>query len=76
MTWKEVIGKKHHYIEISKIHPEAKKRLEELEYDDTMLFSFRLSGKQRVWTIRVNDEAYLLWWDPKHEICKSHQRNT
>lgn len=76
MKWSELPKKHHHSVPISQLHTDAQKRLEELKYDDSTLFSFKLQNKQRLWVIRVRDEAYLLWWDPKHEICKSPKRNT
>lgn len=76
MEWSELNKKHHHSVPTSKLHPDAQKRLEELHCDDNTLFSFKLQNKQRVWAIRVKDEAYILWWDPKHEICKSKLKHT
>lgn len=61
---------KHHFIEVSKIIPEAKKRLEQLKLDDhDELFSIRLSGAFRIWGIRQFGYLQILWFDQGHEIC-------
>ena len=77
-TWKDLEkeqfgerGKtKHHSVSISKIIPEARKRLEELKIEDVdELFSIRFSGQQRIWGIRHFSFLKILWIDLKHEIC-------
>ena len=69
MKWNEIAHDKSHSIPIKRIVPEAQKRLSELKYDDIeKLFSFRIAWKQRVWAIRIRQDAFLLWWDPNHEI--------
>lgn len=78
--WSEILGGDHHWnhkVSVSKIEKEAQKRLKELRYDDQEeLVSLRLTGKQRLWAIEIEGKAFLLWWDPNHEICPSHLRNT
>jgi hypothetical protein len=77
MTWSEILGQKHHSIAVSNIISSARRRLQELEHDDVEeLVSFRLSGTQRLWAIRLEHVSFLLWWDPNHEICPSHKRHT
>ena len=77
MTWGEILGKNHHSIAVSSIIGPAQKRLLELGHDDVEeLVSFRLTGSQRLWAIRVKHASCLLWWDPEHEICPSHKRYT
>ena len=77
-TWfdieKEISGGKnktrHHSVNISKIIPEARKRLEQLQLDDIdELFSIRLAGKLRIWGIRHYSYLRILWIDLEHEIC-------
>ena len=77
MTWVEILGRDHHQIPVTNIIRQAQKRLEELGHDDaeTLVF-FHITGRQRIWAIRSGEEAFLLWWDPNHEICPSHLRNT
>lgn len=79
MTWAQIEQdrKRNHAVEVSKLIPEARKRLQDLKLDDVdELFRFRLSGEMRVWGIR--DRAYfkILWWDEHHQICPSHLKNT
>lgn len=63
---------KHHSISVSKIIPEAQKRLEKLKRDDIdELFSIRLNGKLRIWGIRKYAYFQVLWFDFNHEICPS-----
>ena len=77
MTWAEILGSEHHRIPISNIIRPAQKRLEELGHDDAeTLVSFRITGRQRIWAIRSDEKAFLLWWDPEHEICPAYLRYT
>ncbi len=77
-TWAEIEGKTHHMIPVSRIVTSAQKRLVELGHDDEdSLASFHINGKQRLWAIRRSVNIfYLLWWDPKHEICPSPKKHT
>lgn len=79
-TWleleKELFGAKsktkHHSVSVSKIIPEARKRLAHLKLDDIdELFSIRLTGEQRIWGIRHFSYLRILWFDLEHEICPS-----
>ena len=77
MTWGEILGRDHHAIAVNDIINPAKNRLEQLGHDDQEeLISFRITGKERIWAIRSGAEAYLLWWDPHHEICPAHKKYT
>ena len=77
MAWVDILGRDHHEIPVSNIIRQAQKRLEEFGHDDReTLVSFRITSRQRIWAIRSGEEAFLLWWDPNHEICPSHLRNT
>lgn len=77
MTWIDILGRDHHEIPVSNIIRQAQKRLEELGHDDEdTLVSFHITGRQRIWAIRSGEDAFLLWWDPNHEICPSHLRHT
>lgn len=78
MTWNEIkrCGG-NHSIELTSLSAEARARLEEIRHnDEDALFSFRLSGRERVWGIRREALLHLLWWDPKHEVCPSHRKHT
>lgn len=77
MTWTDILGRDHHEIPVSNITRQAQKRLEELGRDDAeTLVSFHITGRQRIWAIRSGAEAFLLWWDPNHEVCPSQLRHT
>lgn len=77
MRWVDILGASHHAIPINNIIRPAQKRLEELGHDDKeTLVSFHITGKQRIWAIRRKEEAFLLWWDPNHEICPSQKKGT
>ena len=77
MTWSEILGRNHHAIAVNDIIEPAKNRLEQLGHDDQAeLISFHITARQRIWAIRSGEEAFLLWWDPNHEIYPSHLRHT
>lgn len=77
MTWGQILGNKHHIIPINQIVRPAQDRLKTLKYDDQEeLMSFRISSKERIWAIRSNENSYLLWWDPNHEIYPSSKKHT
>ncbi len=77
MTWGEILGRHHHAIAINDLIEPAQNRLVQLGHDDQEeLVSFRLSNTERIWAIRSGAEAFLLWWDPNHEICPSQLRHT
>ena len=77
MTWVDILGRDHHEIPVGNIIRQAQKRLEELGHDDEeILVSFHITGRQRIWAIRSGEEAFLLWWDPEHEIYPSPLKHT
>lgn len=77
MPWSEILGRYHHAIAVNDIIQPAQNRLEQLGYDDQAeLVSFRLSNTERIWAIRSGAEAFLIWWDPNHEIYPSAPKHT
>ena len=77
MAWSEVEGGNHHSISIADLSKEAQQRLRDISQDDVdELFSFRITGKKRVFSIRHNNIAKLLWWDPRHQVCPSKKKHT
>lgn len=77
MTWGEILGRNHHAVDVNDIIKPAKNRLEQLGHDDQAeLISFYITSRQRIWAIRSGEAAFLLWWDPNHEIYPSQLRNT
>ena len=77
-TWAQIKStKKSHFVAIHKLIKPAQDRLADLSLDDLeSLFSLRLSGTERIWGILESNILKILWWDPEHEICPSHLRNT
>ena len=66
-----------HPIGINDLSGDAQKRLREIMQDDIdELYSFRITGKERVWCIQSANIMKILWWDPNHEVCPSHKKHT
>ena len=67
-----------HFISIDQIATEARKRLSERNLDDyEELFSFRFSGKERLFCIQLQEGLMgVLWWDPEHKICPTEKKYT
>jgi len=77
MRWSEIVGDRHHSIDVNKIMSEAQKRLIHIEQDDVdVLYSLAIGSKPRIWGIRDRNVFKVLWWDPKHEICPSPKNHT
>ena len=77
MFWKDILGRNNHEVSVSKISTDAQKRLARIDLDDTeQLVSLRLTGKQRIWGIRVYNILRILWWDPNHQVYPSRLRHT
>ena len=61
-----------HNIEIHKLSPAAKKRLQDIKRDDIDgLMSFRVAGTNRVMCVREGNVMKVLWFDPDHQVCPS-----
>ncbi|MBF0261131.1 MAG: hypothetical protein HQL97_04715 [Magnetococcales bacterium] len=77
MFWYEIAGNRHHAIQIDSLSHAAKQRLNELRLDDVdEVFSFALTGRQRLVGIRDRNVFRVLWWDPDHQVCISHKKGT
>ena len=77
MTWGEIEGKKSHFVDLDKCSGEAQKRLKEIGLDDLeQLFSLRIGSKKRILGRRQGAVFYVLWWDPKHQVCPSKKKYT
>jgi hypothetical protein len=77
-TWAEIGRGGSHEIPINKLEKQAQDRLLDLKLDDLdVLYSFRLSGKERLWGFRTDRHVVrVLWWDPDHEVCLSTKKHT
>jgi hypothetical protein len=77
MDWASLGQQGSHFVKVEGLAKEARKRLEHLHLDDVDgLYSIRISGKKRIWAIKISNSLAILWWDPKHAVCPSHLRNT
>lgn len=75
LTWREILndqGKKNHRIERKVIAKVAQQRLDELGLGDSeWVYSFRVTGKFRLWGVREGRDGVtlqLLWCDPEHQV--------
>lgn len=79
-TWGQILAEDpsaQHPVEVSALIKEAQDRLVEKKLDDCdTLFRFRLTGKERLWGVKMENIFYLLWWDPEHKICPSNKKHT
>ena len=79
MTWAEIYidEKNNHDVAKNKLTPKAQKRLREINQADIdSLFTLHLSGLRRIWGIRDGRALQILWYDSKHNVCKSNLKNT
>lgn len=78
MTWGEIErNNQSHLISLDRIVKKAQDRLRKMELDDLeILYSLRLSGKERVWGKRKNEVFDIIWWDPLHEVCPAPKKHT
>lgn len=77
MSWGEIEGSDHHFIDKDALCKAARDRLAELDMENIeQLFSMHVTGKQRIWGQREGTTLYVLWWDPEHEISPSPKRHT
>jgi hypothetical protein len=77
MFWKDILGRNSHEVPVADISTTAQKRLEQLNLDDTeTITSIRLTGKQRIWGVRVENILRVLWWDPEHRVYPSQLEHT
>ena len=78
MTWVDISkqthdrGKsKHHYLDnVERLSKDARDRLKALDIEDMAgdLFSFAFTNMLRIVGLRLDDNFYVLWYDPNHEV--------
>jgi len=74
-NWDDIMKGGSHPIPVEKICKEARDRLVTIKRDDLdELMSFRLTGPNRVWCIKVENIMRALWWDPEHKICPTAKK--
>lgn len=77
MTFTDLRQGGSHSVEVWKLCKDAQDRLADLNLDDLEeLYSFRLTGTNRLWCIRHASIMRVLWWDPEHQVCPSGKRHT
>lgn len=77
LTWQDFRNNGSHFVRRADLCSEAQKRLIQIKKDDLdQLFSLRLTGRKRIWGIKENNILWLLWWDPKHEVCPCVRKHT
>lgn len=59
---------KHHHMYVTGIQEEVQDRWKYLELEHPELFTFRMSGKERIWGYRNFNKFFIVWWDPKHQL--------
>ena len=66
-----------HAVDVSGCCDQAKSRLQEIELDDLdQLYSFRITGAERVWCRTLGNLMLVLWWDPEHRVYPSKLKHT
>ena len=78
MLWRDIrTSSNHHPIPVAKLCKEAQDRLKQIGQDDIdELFSFRLTGKERLFGILDAEVLWILWWDPLHLSHPSLKKHT
>ncbi len=78
MTWAEIMRTKTtSFVPVDQFYPEAKRRLKEIKmYDTDELLHMGLSGKERIWGVKIGRVFQILWWDPNHTVCPSYKKHT
>lgn len=77
MLWKDILHRNNHEVNVEQISKQAQKRLSDLKLDDVeTMVSLRLTGKERLWGIKVYNILKFIWWDPNHEVYPSILKHT
>lgn len=76
MTWGEVEGGEHRFVDVAGCSKQARDRLQEWKHDDTpSLFSLRVTGRRRIYGIRDENVFSFLLWDPEHEVYPARKKH-
>ena len=77
ITWDDLRRSGSHPVSIGDLIKEARDRLQKLKIDDLdELYSLRISGRERLWGMRIGNVFSVLWWDPEHAVCPSNKKHT
>lgn len=79
-TWSDIFRdkKKHHFIKVVDLIPDAQRLLTENKEDVDSVFSLHISASERIFGTIESGVGILdiIWWDPEHKICPSHKKHT
>ena len=59
---------KHHHIPVGRLQDEVQERWKEINLLYPEVFTFRVSGKKRIFGYRIINKYFIVWWDPPHKI--------
>lgn len=59
---------KHHHMPLGGLKDEIQVRWKEIEIEHSEVFTFRITGKKRIWGFRRVNNYFIVWWDPEHEL--------
>lgn len=78
MTWAKILQRKTtSLVPVDQFYSEAKRRLRKIKmYDTDELLHLGLSGKERIWGVRIGRVFQILWWDSNHTVCPSYKKHT
>ena len=69
MTWNDVTQRPScHPMEVSRICPAAKRRLQETHPDIDTLHQIDMQQPCRLWGYRDKQILYIIWYDPHHSV--------
>lgn len=69
MTWNEITQRVScHAMEVSRICPAAKRRLQEMNLDIDTLHQIDMRQPCRLWGYRDKQILYIIWHDPNHSV--------
>jgi hypothetical protein len=62
-------------IPFDSLRREAQDRLTTMELADERMHELRFGeGRRRVWGFLYGSTFHLVWWDPKHKVCRGKDR--
>jgi len=73
-SWRHIAGNqdRDHSIPLSRLVPQAQELAVAKNIDDyDEIWSFHLTGTQRLWGVKHGRRFMIIWWDPEHQICPS-----
>lgn len=59
---------KHHHMPLGGLNEEIQTRWKEIGLEHPEVFTFRITGKKRIWGFRRVNNYFIVWWDPEHQL--------